>query len=78
MNRTIIGLLFMLCGVVYGSLAIDRVYNLTLGWLVANGWISQETVKKAGKSQLGRKPTILLYSLILIIIGLFVLWNRNS
>ena len=78
MNRTIIGLLFVLCGVIYGSMAIDNFYNHTLGWMVANDWISQKTVKKSGKPMLGRKPTILIYSFSLIIIGVFILWNRNN
>ncbi len=78
MNRTLIGLLFLLAGVAYGSMAIDSFYNHTLGWLVANDWISQQTIKKVPKTALGRKPTILLYSLSLIIIGIFILWNRNN
>ena len=78
MSRTLIGCLLLLAGVAYGSMAIDSFYNHTLGWLVANGWISQEKIKKSGKPLLGRKPTILIYSFSLIIIGVFILWNRNN
>lgn len=78
MNKTVIGVLFIVAGVLYGSMAFDLVYNNTLGYLVKNNWISQETLAKATKNALGRKPTILLYSLALIIIGIFVLWNRGN
>ena len=79
MSKTLIGLLFILAGVLYGSLAIDDVYGNTLGWLVEHQWIKPPLPGKKGLLEiLGRKPTILLYSLGLIIIGLFILWNRNS
>ena len=38
MNRTIIGLLFILAGISYGSMAIDDIYSHTLGWLAKNGY----------------------------------------
>lgn len=78
MSTTMIGLLFILAGVCYGSMAVDNIYNHTLGWLINNDWIAQSTATKAGKPLLGRKPTILLFSFVLIIIGIFILWNRNS
>jgi len=79
MNKTIIGLLFILAGTAYGSLAIDDVYNRTLGWLVENKWIKPPLPgQKDITVLLGRKPTILLYSFGLIIIGLFIIWNRNN
>jgi hypothetical protein len=79
MSKTLIGLLFILCGFAYGSLAFDDVYDKTLGYLTANHWIKEQTIKSAKKanSALGRKPTILLYALILILIGIYILWNRN-
>jgi len=79
MNKTLIGLLFIFCGLAYGSLAFDDIYGKTLGYLVTNGWITEQTVKKANKANaaLGRKPTILLYASILILIGIYILWNRN-
>jgi hypothetical protein len=73
MNSTLLGLLFILAGLVYGSLAIDRVYNSSLGWLLANGWIKPENTGKGVKLLFGRKPTIILYSLSLIAIGIFIL-----
>ncbi len=77
MNKSIIGLLLILAGVAYGSLAIDDVYNHTLGYLVQNGWLKPPSPKQMGKNILGRKPTILIYSLVLIAIGIYILWNRN-
>lgn len=78
MNRTTIGLIFIIAGLLYWSTSIDAIYNRTIGWLVRNNWVSQQTVDKATKSNiLGRKPTILFYSFALIIIGVFILWNRN-
>jgi len=79
MNKTLIGTIFIAAGIIYGTLAIDGLYNLTLGWLLAHDWIKPPTGNKNNLSNfLGRKPTILLYSAILIIIGLFILWNRNT
>ncbi len=78
MNKTILGLLFIIAGIVYGSLAIDDIYNHTLGWLVEHEWIKPPVPNKNSLSSvLGRKPTILLYAAILIILGIFLLWNRN-
>lgn len=77
MNKTLIGLLFIIIGLAYGSMAIDTVYNLTLGFLIANGWIKLPVPEKLEKNLLGRKPTILFYSLGLIIIGIYILWNRG-
>ncbi len=80
MSKTLIGLLFILVGLTYGSLSIDDVYNRTLGWLVANKWVNPPPAagKDDLKNILGRKPTILVYAGILILIGIFILWNRNS
>lgn len=79
MSKTLIGLLFILAGVCYGSFGIDDVYNHTLGWLVEHEWVKPPVQNKDSLVfVLGRKPTILLYASILIIIGLFLLWNRNT
>ncbi len=79
MSKTLIGLIFILAGVIYGAMAVDGIYNHTLGWLLANDWIKPPQPGKNNASNfLGRKPLILLYSAILIIIGLFILWNRNN
>jgi hypothetical protein len=73
-DKTIIGLIFILAGITYGSLTIDDIYNYTLGWLVAHDWIKPPILDKKSLSNfLGRKPTILLYAGILIIIGLYVI-----
>lgn len=79
MNKTLVGLIFIIAGVAYGSLAIDGLYNHTLGWLLAHDWIKPPVPdKKSLSTFLGRKPAILFYASILIIIGLFILWNRNN
>ena len=79
MNKALIGTIFILAGLAYGSLTIDFVYNHTYGWLLEHDWIKQPTnEQKSVASVLGPKPTILLYATILIIIGLFILWNRNN
>lgn len=81
MSKTLIGLLFVFAGVCYGSLAIDDFYNWTLGWLVENDWVKPPAPGKNRddlKNLLGRKPTILLYASGLVIIGLYLLWNRNN
>jgi hypothetical protein len=78
MSETTIGYLFIAAGVVYGSLAIDWIYNHTLGLLVNYNFV--KTPPKPGKDDLktiiGRKATILVYASILIIIGLFILWKQ--
>ena len=78
MSKTFIGILFIIAGLAYGSLAIDKVYNKTLGWLVEHQWVKPPPApgKTDLKAILGRKPTILAYGGILIIIGLFILWPR--
>lgn len=77
MSKTLIGLLFILAGIIFGSLAIDRFYNSTLGWLVEHEWLKPPVQDKDSLTViLGRKPTILLYALGLIIIGIFILWKQ--
>ncbi len=74
MNSTIIGLLFILTGVAYGSLALDGIYNATLGWLVQNEWVKiPEAPEGFEKAFFGRKPTILSYSFALIALGVYIL-----
>ena len=77
MSKTLIGLLFILFGLAYGSLSIDSFYNKTLGWLVEHKWIKPPLPDKNDLTAvLGRKPTILAYSAILIIIGIFIIWKQ--
>ncbi len=78
MNRNLIGSLFILLGLAYGSLAIDKIYNASLGYLVKNGWVKPPSAEKIGKTILGRKPTILLYALVLILIGIYIIWSPGS
>lgn len=75
MNKNLIGILFIIFGLAYGSLAIDKVYSLTLGYLVKNNWIKPPSPEQIGENVLGRKPTILIYSLVLILIGILILWT---
>ena len=77
MNKNIIGLLFITAGAAYGSLALDGIYNVTLGWLVEHGWIKPPVPGKEEKLILGRKPTILLYSFSLILIGIYIIWKLD-
>lgn len=78
MNKSIIGICFILAGIIYGSLAIDGFYNKTLGWMVKNNWVKEppQEAKDEAVSILGRKPTILFYASLLIIIGTFILWKQ--
>lgn len=79
MSKTIIGSLFILAGLIYSGLAFDKFYAPTLGWLVENKWVKPaSTGKNDLKAILGRKSAILVYAGILIIIGIFILWNRNN
>jgi len=74
MTKTTIGLLFIACGLIYGSLAQNKVYHATLGWLLKNGWIKPPTTN-LGKSLMGTKATIYLFATILILLGIFILWK---
>ncbi len=77
MSKTIIGLVFMLAGVCYGSLAVDSIYNRTLGLLFKYKLLKAPPPSEVPKSLFGPKGQVILYSSILIIIGLYLLWNRN-
>lgn len=79
MGKTFLALLFIIAGLLYGSLVNDNIYNHTLGWLVENKWITPPVQdKKSLTAVLGHKPTILLYASILIILGLFILWTKGN
>lgn len=73
MNSKILGMLFILSGLIYGSLAIDGIFESTLGWMLKNNWIKEPSGGRGIKLLFGRKPTIILYSLCLIAIGIFIL-----
>lgn len=79
MDKNIIGLLFILCGVLYGSLALDSFYEHTLGWLVKHDFIETPKIfqNKNSKESLGRKATILMYSIIIIAVGIFILIKKQ-
>ena len=77
MQKIKLGLIFICIGLAYGGLIFDRVYKNTLGYLVEHKWIIPPVFKKTSPSILGRKTTILLYSITLIIIGLYLIWNRE-
>ncbi|MCL5667263.1 MAG: hypothetical protein M1383_05850 [Patescibacteria group bacterium] len=76
MDKTIIGMLFITAGAIYGSLALDGIYNRTLGYLVEHEWLKPPVIKQLEKNLLGRKATILFYSAILIIIGVYILYAQ--
>lgn len=79
MNKIFIGLLFILAGICYGSLSLEKVYKYTVGYLIEHDWIKPPvTTEKDNLPQiLGAKQTILVYAGILVLIGLFIIWNRN-
>jgi hypothetical protein len=77
MSKTTIGLIFISFGLAYGSLAVDGVYNATLGYLLEHKWLTPPAIKKITPDLLGRKPSILIYSLVLILIGLYLIWSHN-
>lgn len=80
MNKTSIGILFILAGVLYGSLAFPYINEKTLGWLINNNWLklpSYSDKQKADSSQFfGNQGTIIFYSLILIGIGIYIIINN--
>ncbi len=74
MNSITIGLILIISGIVYGSLAINSVNQATLGWLINNGWVKlPEKPTGVEKNFFGPKPTILLYSFGLIALGLYIM-----
>ena len=77
MCKLTISLLFIILGFAYGSLASRTVYNATLGYLVEHNWIKPPTESSLGQNLLGKKETIILYSGLLILAGLYLLWNHN-
>lgn len=77
MNKLLIGFLFIIAGLLYLTLLSDRVYNLTLGYLIKNTWIQPPITDKTNPNLLGRKATIAFYSITLIILGIYLLWNHN-
>lgn len=78
MSKTIIGLLFMASGLLYSTFAFDSFSAKALRWLTDNGWIKIPKSQEIKNSQLlGPKSTIIFYSGILIIIGLFILFSKN-
>lgn len=78
MSKFSIGLTFIIVGFLYGSLAVDFIYERTLGFLVEKGFIKLPPSAKGYRPALGRKTTIIFYSLILISLGLFLLWNYQT
>lgn len=76
MNKIIIGALFIVAGIIYGSMAFDQIYRKTLGWMVQNQWMKQPEIQNMAKLfAFGRRPTILMYALILILLGIYILWK---
>ena len=78
MNKTLIGLIFILAGLAYGSLAWEKATQATVGFLLKNGWLKAPDQGKISRGIFGPKFQILIYAGILIIIGLYILWNRNT
>ena len=78
MSKTTIGLIFIIFGCAYGSLAVQKINSATLGYLLTNGWIKPPKTESGEQTLLGSKGQIILFALILNAIGIFILWNRNS
>ncbi len=81
MTKTTFGVLFIVAGASYGSMAIDKVNELTLGSLLKYNFIkppSQKAVKEITKSKLGRKGTILAYAAGLIAIGIYLIISPET
>lgn len=57
MNKILVGIIFIVAGLVYGSFAVDVIYDHTLGWLVEHNWIKPPPLPLEGpqKNLLGRK-----------------------
>jgi hypothetical protein len=77
MSKTYLGIICILAGLMYGSLSIDVVYNSTMGYLIEHKWISPPVVEKTNPNLLGKKVSILLYSLLLIALGIYLVWNHQ-
>lgn len=78
MNKTNIGLLFIGIGIAYGSLGFEKINSLTIGYLLKNQWIKLPPTQNNEKELFGSKAQIILFSLILNLIGIYILWNKNS
>lgn len=78
MTKQTLGFIFIAAGLAYGTMAIDSVYNKTLGYLLEHDFIKQPEAKYGRPALLGRKGTIALYSFILIILGIFLIWNSKT
>lgn len=77
MNKVLLGCLFICTGILYGTLLSDWVYDHTIGYLVQNKWITPPQIPEGDKSGLSRKLSICLYSAILIILGIYLIWNHQ-
>jgi hypothetical protein len=79
MNKSAIGWLFIAAGFFYGSFAFDFISARTLGWLVKNDWVKAPENKEIKRmTPLGPRSAIIFFSIALILIGMFILWNRNA
>lgn len=77
MSKTSIGILFIIVGWIYGSLAIEKINFYTIGYLLENGWLKKPPEQHAEKELLGSKAQIIIFASILNIVGIYILWNRN-
>ena len=83
MNKTGIGILLIVGGAAYGSLAIDKVNELTLGKLMKYNFLKgpstadQAEIKVIEKSPFGRKGTMLSYAAVLIGLGIYLILTPN-
>jgi len=76
MTKLMAGALFIAAGIIYGLTIWDRFYDLTLRKLYEQQFLRrppEEELKKIQSGVMGRKGTILAYSLSLIAIGFYLI-----
>lgn len=84
MNKTFLALLIILAGVSYGSLIYEPWYSLVQNYLIKFGLIKKpETPTENAEEQkkqelLGNKAQVVLYSLIMVCIGIWIFIKRAS
>lgn len=77
MSKTTIGILFILTGCVYGSLAFEKVNSATIGYLLENGWLKKPKEQKTENELFGPKAQIIIFAIILNMIGIYILRNKD-
>ena len=77
MNKINIGIIFILVGSVYSLFAWDFFYEHTLGWLVEHDYVKPNFLPSEKLPSISRKAAIILYGMVLIMIGLYIIFLSN-